>query len=448
MPRKFFPVRFILKTVLATLFLIWGSQSAMAAEDYVFINISNPFLHKTPIAVPPFQSAGTDEETAEIVSVTSRLVAYYLDFTGYFSITNPAAFLEDPTTMDITGAAIQYRNWTAIGAELLITGGVTVQGDTVEFDLRLFDTVKQKNLLGKRYRGNKADHAQVARRFCGEVLYTLFGTRGMFGSRLAFVSNGSGHKEIYLCDFDGTNITPFTQHNSISLFPDWSSDGRWIAYTTYEGRHPRIYIRNIAENRISKIEKEFLQISPAWVPGKFELAASLSFSGDQEIYLLTGSGKLIKRLTHSADIDVEPTWSPDGKFMAFVSKRSGSPQVYILDTTTDRVRRLTFEGNYNTQPSWSPSGDKIAYSSMAGGIVNIFTIHPDGGNPVQLTKNQGSNEAPSWSPDGSLIAFSSTREGGHNRIYVMTAYGTDQRRLLVMPGEQTNPKWSPNFVTP
>jgi len=42
-----------------------------------------------------------------------------------------------------------------------------------------------------------------------------------------------------------------------------------------------------------------------------------------------------------------------------------------------------------------------------------------------------------------MIVFSSTREGA-SRIYVMTAFGTDQRRLLTLPGEQSNPQWSPN----
>jgi TolB protein len=70
-------------------------------------------------------------------------------------------------------------------------------------------------------------------------------------------------------------------------------------------------------------------------------------------------------------------------------------------------------------------------------------INVDGGEPLQLTQESGNNEAPSWSPDGSLIVFSSNREGP-SRLYVMTAFGTDQRRLLVMAGEQTNPKWSMN----
>jgi TolB protein len=82
---------------------------------------------------------------------------------------------------------------------------------------------------------------------------------------------------------------------------------------------------------------------------------------------------------------------------------------------------------------------------MGNGRNNIFVIGIDGQSPIQLTHDQGDNEAPSWSPDGSLIVFSSTREGP-SRIYVMTAYGTDQRRLLDLKGEQTEPDWSPRMV--
>jgi TolB protein len=399
------------------------------------------------VAVPVFQVPADDPRAMDLARKATRRLSFYLEFTGYFSISDPGAFLEDPQRMNITGSGIRYRNWTAIGAELLVTGGVAVRDNQAEFELRLFDTVKQKMLVGKRYRGGLDDHNRVARRFCSEVVFAITGSRGFFDSKIAFVSDGPGSKEIFLCDFDGTHIKRFTRHQSISLFPDWSSDGRWIAYTTYADRHPRIRIQHVRESRRAMIDKPGLQAVPAWVPGQFKLAASLSFSGDQEIYLLTGNGKVIKRLTNTTGIDVEPTWSPDGKRMAFVSKRSGSPQIYILDTVSGRVQRLTFEGRYNTQPSWSPKGDRIAYSAMRNGVIDIYTIDPEGGEPVQLTAEQGSNEAPTWSPDGSLIAFSSTREG-KSRIYVMTASGTDQRRLLHLPGAQSNPKWSPNLLNP
>ena len=72
--------------------------------------------------------------------------------------------------------------------------------------------------------------------------------------------------------------------------------------------------------------------------------------------------------------------------------------------------------------------------------IKIVDVHTK--KCVQLTEKQGDNESPTWSPDGSLIAFSSTREGGAAKIYVMTVAGTDQRRLLTLPGEQTTPDWS------
>lgn len=437
-----FKCMLVVTVVLAALL-----SAPSAAAQYTYIDISNPFLRKTPIAVPVFQAAADDPDAMAVAVETADRLAHYLGFTGYFVLSDPGAFLEDPQTMDVSGAGIRFRNWTVIGAELLVTGLVVVRDGDAEFELRLFDTVKQTLLVGKRYRGGIGDHLRVARRFSSEVLFAVTGSRGFFDSQIAFVSDGSGHKEIYRCAFDGSNVSRFTDHASISLFPDWSSDGRWIAYTTYAERWPRIRIQHVTENRSVTIDKPGLQAAPAWVPGQFQIAASLSISGDQEIYLLTGDGKMIKRLTNSVGIDVEPTWSPDGKRMAFVSQRAGTPQIYIYDTISERVQRLTFEGRYNTQPSWSPRGDRIAYSSMERGIINIHTISPDGGAPLQLTHDQGSNEAPSWSPDGSLIVFSSNREGP-SRIYVMNAFGTDQRRLLTLPGEQTNPKWSPNFLNP
>jgi len=113
---------------------------------------------------------------------------------------------------------------------------------------------------------------------------------------------------------------------------------------------------------------------------------------------------------------------------------------------TGQSKRLTYEGKYNTQPDWSPKGGKIAYTAMENGQINVKVIKADGSSdPIQLTFETGDNESPSWSPDGSLIVFSSTREGP-SRIYVMTAYGTDQRRLLTMPGTQTDPAWSSRVV--
>lgn len=440
------PMKIVLRAIIGCVVALMVSQASIGAAEYDYIDISNPFLRKIPLAVPWFKNISGKQDLEALSVKLPDLLSDTLEFTGYFKMLDRQAFLMDSKNPDILASHINFRNWTAIGAELLITGGILEKDGLMETELRLFDTIKGKLIIGKRYKGGTDDTLRMIRRFCGEVMYHLTGHRGVFDSKIAFLSSLAGKKEIYISEFDGQNPKQFTRHEDITLFPAWSSDGKWMAYTSYAKNQPDLYIRNLTENRVVTLDKKGIQITPAWVPGKFELAATLSFSGDQEIYLLTGGGKIIKRLTNSRGIDVEPTWSPAGKQMAFVSKRSGTPQIYIKDMTSGRVRRLTFQGRYNTQPDWSPKGDKIVYSAMDAGRIDIYTIEVDGGNRVKLTENQGDNEAPSWSPDGSLIVFNSTREG-RSKIYIMTAFGTDQRRLISMPGEQTNPKWSPSVIS-
>ena len=416
----------------------------VARAGYDYVDISQPFLRKIPIAVPFFKKVSSGHETDQLSKSASDLLAETLEFTGYFKFIDREAFLVNPQT-DAAFASVNFHDWTSIGAELLVTGGVQVQDNLVEIELRLYDTFKEKLLVGKRYKGNIADERRIIRRFCSEVIYTLTGDRGIFDTEISFVSTGSGNKEIYTCEFDGYNPRQLTHTKSITLSPAWSSDGEWIAYTSYEKGKPDLYIKNLRENRGYVVAKKGINTTPAWFPNKFELAATLSFSDDPEIYLLTGTGKIIKRLTYNKGIDVSPTWSPDGKSIAFVSKRSGTPQIYIQNVDSGQVKRLTFQGRYNTQPAWSPKGDKMAYSGMENGHNDIFVIGFDGQDPIQLTHNEGDNESPSWSPDGNLIVFASTREGP-SRIYAMTSYGTDQRRLLSLKGRQTEPKWSPRMV--
>jgi TolB protein len=427
--------------VLAFFAMACAAGAQPSGESYQYIDIRNPFLRKIPLAVPLFKNLTSGPREEDNSRKAADFMASSLDFTGYFKILDRGGFLFDPQKSGVSAADINFQNWTVVGAELLTTGAYSQSGDTVDMELRLFDTIKGRQILGKRYSGNVSETRKMILRFCAEVVFYLTGNNGIFNSRIAFVSTGSGKKEIYTSDFDGYNPTRLTYNDSISLFPSWSSDGQYIAYTSYKGGKPDIFIRHLADKRETVVSNEGLNITPAFTPERFELAATQSFSGDQEIYLLTGTGKMIKRLTNSRGSDVSPTWSPDGRRLAFVSNRTGGPQIYVLDLDTGNERRLTFEGKYNTQPSWSPRGDKIAYSSQVGSYHQVCVIDADGRNPVQLTRNGGDNESPSWAPDGSMIVFSSTREGP-SRIYVMTASGADQRRLLLLNGEQTNPKWS------
>lgn len=427
---------------IGLVFLFMVASTAMGA-DYDYVEINNPFLRKIPTAVPVFKAVTSGAAEKNIASEAADLLSEMLEFTGYFKMLERGAFLADPANPNILAGDIKFKNWSGIGAELLVTGGALIEDDVLKLEMRLFDTFKGELLVGKRYVGEPEDQQRMVRRFCSEILFVLTGSRGVFDSKIAFVSTIGTNKEIFICDFDGRHPTQLTRYKSISLSPAWSSDGQWLAYTSYSKGNPDLYIRHVYENRGTVVSRKGLNIAPAWVPGAHQLAATQSYEGNPEIYLLTGAGKMIKKLTKNSSIDVSATFSPDGRQMAFVSKRGGTPQIYIKDLNSGSVRRFTFSGKNNTQPNWSPKGDQIAYTSMNDGRFNIWIADVNGGGQMQLTHNAGDNESPSWAPDGSMIVFSSTRKGP-SKIYLMTAFGTDQRKLIGMKGKQSEPKWSPN----
>ena len=334
-----------IKSITWALMIVCILTPALARGQYEYIDIDKPFLRKIPMAIPNFVALTNSSANQGTLKKATGLLTDALVFTRYFKMLDRGAYLIDPNRPAIKAGEINFYNWTGIGAELLVTGGLAEKGDLIDLELRLFDTFSGKRLVGKRYHGKTADLRKIIHRFCSEVIKQMTGKQGIFNSKIAFVSTGTGTKEIYISDFDGYAPRQFTRHQKLSMFPAWSSDGQWLAYTSYAKGKPDIYLKKIRGNRQAVIEKKGLNITPAWVPGRFELAATLSFSGNQEIYLLTGAGKIIKTITRNWASDLSPTWSPDGKRMAFVSNRAGSPQIYIKDFNSNRVERLTFEGS-------------------------------------------------------------------------------------------------------
>jgi TolB protein len=433
-------------SVILALFVILVVCLNRPCQARVYIDINAPYLRKIPTAIPIFKDMSGGQPHSQLAKTLSELLTESTDFTGFFKILDRESFLEDPQEAGLVQREINFKNWTDVGAELLIKGGFKYNGDLLEVELRLFDAFDGRLIMGKRYTGRQEDKRRIIHRFCDEMILLLTGHRGIFSSQIGFVSTTTGTKEIYIADFDGYNPRRFTNTGTITLFPAWSSDGKWLAYTDYRHGKPDIFIRHIKEKRGTVVSLEgSTSITPAWVPGQFALAASLSHEGNPSIYLLSGNGKVMRKLTRHWGIDVAPTWSPDGKKFAFVSNRSGSPQIYVKNAIGGSARRLTYEGKYNTSPQWSPRGNFIAYVGLSKGRFDVYLIGAEGQGPIQLTQGAGNNESPTWSPDGTLIAFSSTREGP-SRIYVMNANGTDQRRLLILNGEQTSPSWSPRLT--
>src|SRR5205814_7064515 len=90
---------------------------------------------------------------------------------------------------------------------------------------------------------NELSARAAAHRFANEIIQTLGGgVPGIALSRIAYVSNRTGHSEIWVMDYDGYGQRAITNFASLSLTPRWSPDDTRMAYTSYASGNPDIYI--------------------------------------------------------------------------------------------------------------------------------------------------------------------------------------------------------------
>ncbi len=418
--------------------LVWAPQSSAQVRGTIF----GPGSRSYPVAVSPLKNLSANA-AAGVATRFADIISRDLTLAGYFKILDRAAYVEKPEASGYTAEAINFDNWSVIGALALVKGAYTVEGDNLTVEVRLFDVYQRKQLAGRRYHGAVSEMRRMAHKFADEIMTEFTGERGPFDSRLAFVSTrDSKLNEIYVMSLDEGDLQEVTKGQTINVSPSWSPDNRTLLYTSYKRHNPDLFTIDLLSGRESLIsQRPGLNLGGKWSPDGALIAVTVEDNGNADIVLLDRSGKLVRRLTDNWSIDVSPSWSPDGREIAFCSNRTGGPQIYVVSAGGGEPRRLTFTGNYNTSPAWSPKGDRIAYVSRLDGGFNLFTIKVDGGDVHQLTQGTGNNEDPSWAPDGRYLVFASSRTG-HKKLFVTDAAGASQVQLTHGGGDDTSPTWS------
>ena len=409
----------------------------LALAQQSFLDVTAPGNRQLQIAIPSAKSLDGMSNTG-IANEVDEVLRFDLTLAGPFSVMGSTG------NSDLSGirpGEFDFGPWKGAGADLLVKSGYKVSGNTVTLEFRLYDVLRGKELVAKRYTGSIHDVRKITHIFDDQIMQTVTGEKGPFSGKIVFVSNRTGNKEIYLMDYDGYNVQRITRNGSINLNPDFSPNGREIIYTSYKRKNPDLYRRELFTGVEANISNRHgLNITGSFSPDGKRIALTMSRDGNSEIYLIDSSGRQLARLTNNPAIDVSPSWSPDGTRIAFTSDRLGRPQLFVMNADGSNVRRLTTNGAYNDRPRWSPKGDRIAYCRMEGNGFQIYVINPDGSGDTRLTSD-GSNEHPRWSPDGRFITFSSKR-GGNESIYVMRADGSGQTKVSRSNTSDSHPSWS------
>ena len=363
----------------------------------------------------------------------------------------PEEFRQPPRPgASLGGMALSDWSSPPVQANFLTTGYTAEQNGQIALYGWLFD-VGQPNIVnaqvvGKRYFGtlDEAGARKVAHEFAADIL-AHWGATSLFGTKIYFVSDRTGHKEIWSMDPDGSNQKQITSFKSISIMPAVSPDGAKIAFTSFARGNPAIFILSTETARRLSFYNQVasLNATPDFTPDGKQILYASSASGYAQIYVANLDGSSLKRISSSRAIEVEPKVNPKtGNDIVFVSGRTGPQQIFRMNFDGTGVERLTNGEGEASNPSWNPDGQHIAFSWTRGyatGNFNLFLMDVATRQFDQLTHSEGRNENPSWAPDGRHLVFMSTRSGSH-QIYTMLADGTQVHQLTTSGRNQT-PVW-------
>jgi TolB protein len=340
--------------------------------------------------------------------------------------------------VDPKNALLTRQRYRSVGAHFLLEGNLIASAGQLVAEVRLFDLASGEVAYSRRLQAAAPLAATMAHTLANELVRLLTGRTGPFLSRFAFISDRTGHKEVFLMRWDGSEVQQLTNHKSVALAPAWSPAGDWLVFTSFLSGRPQLYSLRPTEGFLKPISSlPGVNSSATLSPDGTRVAFAAGDGGNTDIYVVPVTGGTPERLTSSSAIETQPAWAPNGRQIVFTSSAAGSPQLYIMDVEGTNIRRLTFADTFADEAAWAPDGVRLAYTTLVEGrfqiaILDLRTM------TRTVVAGPGNNESPCWSPDGSTLAFVSDRTGRH-QIYVTDPEGIP--RQLTSEGSNTSPAW-------
>src|SRR5579872_2731460 len=351
--------------------------AAVAQESSVIIKLIGS--QKPKMAVPDIRGSGAAQN---FMGAFNQTLYSDLQNSGLFEMAPKGMYplqvpqrpedFRQPSRPGASMGGMALSDWSSppVSANFLTTGYTAETGGQIVLYGWLFDVTQpdlvNAQIIGKRYFGSvdEAGARKVAHEFAADILAHWGGT-SLFGTKIYFVSDRTGHQEIWSMDPDGANQKQITSYRSISIMPAVSPDGSKIAFTSYRYGTPAIFILSTETGRNLPFynQRASLNATPDFLPDGKQLLYASSASGYAQIYIANLDGSNLRRISSSRAIEVEPKINPKtGNDIIFVSGRTGPQQIFRMNLDGTGVERLTNGEGEASNPSWHPNGEIMAFA--------------------------------------------------------------------------------------
>lgn len=295
-----------------------------------------------------------------------------------------------------------------------------------------------KELMERTYAAPGLD--ENAKALADDIILAITGRPGLATSRIVFVSDKSGSKQVYLCDPEGREVLQVTHHSHGAVSPSLNADGSAVAYTSYRNGFPVVQWLDLGQGWERTVtDTPGSSFGAAFAPDGQRLALVMSFLGNPEIFVTDLNTNTAACISDTTGAPSSPAWHPDGKQVIFSDDRGDGPKLYIAEvpeTNETEAKLLRWRTGYRfcTDPEFSPDGNSVAFTTRINGALAVVVKGwPNG--PARVIQTGGAAH-PSWSPNGLTLCYAQ-----HGTLYVHQLASGQRRAILQKHGQITEPRW-------